>query len=307
MTVATQLPIDVEVPARTARRRPRRSYKGYAFVSGYLAILIVLGILPTAYALVLAFEKNQAGGFAGFSNFIATAKDYRFLPAFANVGEYLVVWLVSMTVLVLVLALLVHNASRRQSAIFRFIYYLPGALVGAASVIIWLFIFDPAVSPFAFVLRFLGLHSFDQTIQGSHLPVIFTLMAFWTGAGGWILVMYGALNNISIDLIEAARLDGCNPFQLAIRVKLPLIAKWVAYMVILSIAAGSQLFVEPTLISSAAGGVISPSWSPNQLAYNYAFQQADFNGASAIALDLLVFALLCAAVIVRRFKLFEAR
>jgi multiple sugar transport system permease protein len=287
------LTAQVAAPAVIAPRKPRRTWKGYAFVSGYLVLLIALGILPTVYALVLAFEKSTGHGFAGFSNFVMTAKDYRFAPAFENVAKYLVIWMVALIVLVLGLSLLVHSTTRRLSGVFRFIYYLPGALVGAASVIIWLFLFDPAVSPIAFILKWFGYTTFDQVVQTSHLPVIFTLMAFWTGAGGWILVMYGALNNIPDELIEAARLDGCN--------------KWVAYMVILSIAGGSQLFVEPTLISSAAGGLINPSWSPNELAYNYAFQQANFNGASAISLDLLIFSLVCAAVIVTRSGMFERR
>jgi multiple sugar transport system permease protein len=38
--------------------------------------------------------------------------------------------------------------------------------------------------------------------------VIFVLIAFWTGAGGWIVVMYGALNNIPDEVLEAARIDG---------------------------------------------------------------------------------------------------
>jgi multiple sugar transport system permease protein len=300
------LTAQVAAPAAVRPRKPRRTWKGYAFVSGYLVLLIALGILPTVYALVLAFQKSTGHGFAGFSNFTMTAKDYRFAPAFENVAKYLGIWLVSLIVLVLGLSLLVHSTYRRLSGVFRFVYYLPGALVGAGSVIIWLFLLDPAVSPFAFFLKWIGLHTFDQTVQNSHLPVIFTLMAFWTGAGGWILVMYGALNNISTDLVEAATLDGCNAWQMALRIKLPLIKKWVAYMVILSIAGGTQLFVEPTIISSAAG-TISPSWSPNELAYNYAFQQANFNGASAIALDLLVFSLACAAIIVTRSGLFERR
>jgi multiple sugar transport system permease protein len=300
------LSAQVATPPIVRARRPRRTWKGYAFVSGYLLLLLALGILPTVYALVLAFEKSTGSGFAGFSNFVSTAKDYRFGPAFENVAKYLVIWLVSLVVLVIGLSLLVHSAPRRLSGVFRFVYYLPGALVGAASVIIWLFLLDPAVSPFGFLLRWLGFTNFDQVVQNSHLPVIFTLMAFWTGAGGWILVMYGALNNIPNDLVEAARLDGCNAWQLAMRIKLPLIKKWVAYMVILSIAGGSQLFVEPTIISGAAG-LINPSWSPNELAYNYAFQQANFNGASAISLDLLVFSLVCAAVIVTRSGLFERR
>jgi multiple sugar transport system permease protein len=289
------------------RRRPRRTWKGYVFVSGYFVLLVCLGILPTVYAIVLAFEKSTGHGFAGFSNFIATAKDYRFVPAFENVAEYLGIWLVSLIVLVLALSLLVQSLPGRLSGVLRFVYYLPGALVGAASVIVWLFLFDPGVSPFGFALHWMGFHTFDQVVQSGHLPVIFTLMAFWTGAGGWILVMYGALNNISNELLEAARLDGANAWQLAIWIKLPLIKKWVAYMVILSIAAGSQLFVEPTLINSAASGLISASWSPNELAYNYAFQQLNFNGASAISLDLLVFSLACAAIIITRSGMFERR
>lgn len=292
-----------------ARRRVgprRRSLGGYAFVSGYLVLLVAIGVLPTIYGLALAFQKNTpSGGFAGFSNFISTAQDYRFLPAFGDIGLFLAVWLVTEIILVLGLALLVHSTSRRVSAVFRFVYYLPGALVGAASVILWLFVFDPVVSPANFLLRALGYSSFIQVIAPAHLPVLFMLMAFWTGAGGWILVMYGALNNVPHELLEAARLDGASAWQLALRVKLPLIKKWVAYMVILSIAAGTQLFVEPTLISAASGGMINPSWSPQELAYNYAFQQANFNGAAAISIDLLIVALACAAIIVTRSGLFE--
>ena len=37
------------------------------------------------------------------------------------------------------------------------------------------------------------------------------MIAFWTGAGGWIVVMYGALNNIPLDVIEAARITRSRP------------------------------------------------------------------------------------------------
>ena len=39
------------------------------------------------------------------------------------------------------------------------------------------------------------------------------MIAFWTGAGGWIVVMYGALNNIPQDIMEAARIDGAGAWQ----------------------------------------------------------------------------------------------
>jgi multiple sugar transport system permease protein len=289
----------------TVAPRRHRSLGGYAFVSGYVVLMVALGVLPTTYAVILAFEKPTGGGFAGLSNFISTGQDYRFVPAFEDVAKYLVIWVATLVVLVLGLALIVHGLPRRRSAFFRFIYYMPGALVGAASVVVWLFVLDPPVSPVAPLLRALGFSAFNQVIAPGHLPVIFVFIAFWTGAGAWILVMYGALNNIRAELVEAALLDGCNAWQVALRIKLPLIRKWVGYMVILCIAAGSQLFVEPTLITAVGQGLVNPNWAPNELAYNYAFQQVNFNGASAISIDLLIFALVCAAVIVTRTKLFE--
>ena len=54
---------------------------------------------------------------------------------------------------------------------------------------------------------------------------------------------------------------------IALRLKLPLIRKWIAYMVILSFATGTQLFVEPQLVNQASLGLVPDTWSANQLAY----------------------------------------
>ena len=118
------------------------------------------------------------------------------------------------------------------------------------------------------------------------------MIAFWTGAGGWILVMSGGLNNIPGDLAEAARIDGAGPIANALRIELPLIRKWIAYMVILAFATGTQLFVEPQLVTPASLGLVPAAWSSNQLAYQLAFRYADFNGAAAIAVDLLAIGLI---------------
>jgi multiple sugar transport system permease protein len=144
-----------------------------------------------------------------------------------------------------------------------------------------------------------------QVIQPSHLPVIFTVIAFWTGAGGWILVLYGALSTIPADVLEAATVDGAGPVRTAWRVQLPMIGKWITYMLILSLAAGTQLFVEPQLLSQSSFGVVSNYYSANQLAYQYAFNQNNFNGAAAISIDLLVVALICATVLIARGRLFK--
>ena len=280
--------------------------RGLPFVLPYLPFLIVFGIAPTIYALELAFT-NVDGSWAGFHNFTRTYDDFRFIPAFKHILVYTIVWLGALMVFVVGLALLLHGRANRVSATYRFLFYIPGALAGAAAVVIWLFMLDPTVSPGAFLLRdLLGASIFAQSIAPGNLPYIFAMIAFWTGAGGWIVVMYGALNTIPPDLEEAARIDGAGPFTIAFRLKLPLIRKWIAYMLILSFATGTQLFVEPEIVQHASFGLVSDTWSTNQLAYQLAFRYADFNGAAAIAVDLLMIGLLGAVVIVTRSGLFRA-
>lgn len=278
---------------------------GYLFVSGYTLLLFAFGIVPALYALYLSLT-NADGGFAGLANFEQVVKDYRFLPAVGHVGVYLVIWLVCLVVLVVVLALVVHAVKTRWvGSAFRFIFYIPGALAGASSVVLWIFVLDPAASPVGFLLNGLGLHTFVQAISPANLPVVFSIVAFWTGAGGWIVIMYGALNNISAEVMEAARIDGANAFQTAIHIQLPMMRKWITYMVILSLAAGTQLFVEPQLVSQASIGVVGNDYSLNQLSYLYAFQQNNFNGSAALSILLLLVSLGLSAFFVARGGLFE--
>ena len=243
--------------ASVLRSRSGRA-RGLPFVLPYLPFLILFGIAPMIYALYLAFT-NANGGWTGVHNFVRTFDDYRFVSAFMDVLLYTGVWLVALIVFVVGLALLLHGRANRVSSTFRFLFYIPGALAGAAS--------DPRLALHArsagqprarFLLHHVfGWQLFVEAIAPGHLPFVFAMIAFWTGAGGWIVVMYGALNTIPHDLEDAARIDGCGPFTIAFRLKLPLIRKWIGYMVILSFATGTQLFVEPQIVSRRAS-VSSP-------------------------------------------------
>ena len=285
--------------------RGLRSARGALFILPYLPFLLVFGILPMIYALYLAVT-DDTGAWVGIGNFTRTVHDFRFLPALGHILLYTSVWLASLIVLVVGLALLLHGRASRVSSAFRFVFYIPGALAGASSVLVWLFMLDPSVSPGSFLLRgVFGSDLFVESIAPGKLPYVFAMIAFWTGAGGWIVVMYGALNNIPHELEEAARIDGAGPVMIALRLKLPLIRKWIAYMVILAFATGTQLFVEPQLVNQASLGMVPDTWSSNQLAYQLAFRYGDFNAAAAISFDLIAIGLVAAALIVKRTGLFS--
>jgi multiple sugar transport system permease protein len=281
--------------------RPRKS--GYLFVAPYAVLLLVAGLYPAGYALNLSLTSITAH-FSGLTNFVKAWQNPAFLPAVGHIGAFLAIWLTALMILVVGLSLMLHSLDRRVSAAFRFFFYLPAALAGSASVTLWLFMLQPDVSPWTFILHWFGLSTLGDTLASGHLAVIFALIAFWSGAGSWIVVMYGALATIPAEVLELARVDGAGPLRMAISIKLPLIRRWVGYMLIGAFAAGTQLFAEPELISAATGGVINQTWSPNQVAYNLSFHLGYFNIAAAIAVDLLVVALISAAVILRRTGLF---
>lgn len=284
-----------------ARSRSRMSY---LFVSGYTVLLLVFGLAPTLYAAYLSLTKE--GRFVGADNFAHVIQDFRFGPAVLHVALFVLFWLAGLLVFVVVLSLIVHGlGSRGLSTGLRFVYYIPGALAGASSVMLWLFVLDPTVSPVSWVLRAFGTETFVQTVSPGNLPVIFAIIAFWTGAGGWIVVLYGALNNIPGEVMEAARIDGAGRLRTATSIQLPMMRKWISYMAVMSLAAGTQLFVEPRILSQASKGVVPVDYSLNQLAYLYAFKQTDHNGSAAIAILLLVVSLGLSMFFVIKGGLFE--
>ncbi|MGH3375825.1 MAG: carbohydrate ABC transporter permease [Actinoallomurus sp.] len=286
-------------PSRPRRgRREQHRHQGAAllFLLPYLLFLLAFAVVPLLYGAYMSLQKT-GGGFT-LDNWGAVLGDDRLTEAVAHVGVFLLAWLPSLALLVVATALTLHARRGRFGAVMRFVYYLPGAVTGAAAALLWLFMISPDMSPFGPLLRAVGIHSATDAIAGSDLPFVLAVMSLAIHAGGWIVVLYGALVVLPDDLIEAAALDGCSAWQLAWRIKLPLIRRWVIFMLITCFAVGSQVFVEPEVMSTGAPGAISPTWSVNQLAYYYATQELDFGKASALSLLLLAAGTLAAFLLV---------
>ena len=199
---------------------------------------------------------------------------------------------------VVLLSLLLHVRPSRVADGVRTIYFIPGAVTGPALVLLAIFMFDPTVSPFSSLMTSFGMTSLLDVIRPMRLVMLFTIIAFFAHSGGWIAIFYGALNGISKEVLEAATMDGCSTWQLATHIKLPLILPYVWYMLILSFAGNVQLFAGPQLIGATLPGVISGTWSLNQLGYEFAFKLGNFGASAAISLVLLLTGLLAAYAVI---------
>lgn len=277
------------------------------FVLPYLFFLLVFGVLPGLFALVISFASFANGTpqyfAAGLHNYITAFTDFRFGTAFENVFQFLIVSVPFGVIGVTAIALLLHARMGWFSNVMRTIYFLPGAVAGPPIVLLALFLCDPQVSPFRGLFALFHMQQIVDVIQPSHLPLLFTLLGFFVGAGGWIAILYGGLQGISHELLEAAIIDGAGAWRIAVSIKLPLIWRYVIYMFILTFAGNVQIFTEPQLIGSsfAYAGIstISPTWSPNQLSYSFAFTIGNFGAAAAISLLMVAIGLLGATLIIR--------
>jgi multiple sugar transport system permease protein len=287
--------------------RWRRHKVAYLFVLPYFLVMLAFGLGPGLYALLISFADFKTGlpryFEAGFSNYLAVFKEFRFGFTFANIGKFLAISVPLGIAMVVILAILLQMRTGRLTTALRTLYFVSGAVTGPILVLVVIFMLDPSISPFQALLNSMGFKLTNDVIYAGSLPVIFTLMGFFAGAGMWIAIQFGALQAISTEVIEAATMDGCNAWQKVRYIKLPLIRPYIIYQFILIFAGNVQLFVEPQILGGGnnlgVGGNVPTVWSPNQLAYNFAFERGNFGAASALSLILLVIGLGAAYLIIR--------
>jgi multiple sugar transport system permease protein len=278
----------------------------------YLVLLLIGGIVPIAYALYISFQQSPTllqpdkTGFGGLTAYVKAISDFRFAQSFEDIFSVLIIWLPIMIVAIVGLALLVHASPGRFGSIMRFIYYIPGALGGVANLMLWVYLLNPSQSPISGFLSGMGFTTIKQVVatQGN-LAVILAAMLLLQGLGQWIVTVNGGLNSIPDDVLEAASLDGANAWQLAWRVKLPMIRQWIGYAALLNLAYGFQLFLEPYLLNQVAAGALPSEYSPTQLGYWFAFVGNDFPAAAAMSVIIVVITLVIGLIVVFRSGLFS--
>ena len=271
----------------------------------YLVLLVMFAIVPIVMAASVSMEKSMTNPDGLFGNYLFVLQDFRFLPAVINVSLFLLIYLPAMLIVVAGLSLLLDSIQSRYTVPLRLAYLVPAGITGSVAILVWYFMLEPTYSPFAGIFAEFGWTQGTDIFNASNLIYIFALMTFFTGAGNWIVIQYGSLQSIPDDVLEAARIDGANAFQIAFQIKLPLIRKYLIYMLILVMAAGLQIFVEPYLISSSVYPGIAKDWSLNQLGYTLAFLGSNLGAATALSLMLLLVMVVLALIVIFRTDFFD--
>ena len=291
--------------AKQSKVKNKNNLAMWVMFTPYLFLLISFGLIPIIMAILEVPHESRVNPDGGWDAFTIVLQDFRFLPAVKNVLGFMAIFVPTTIIFVIAMALMLDVNPTAWKKWLRMAYIVPAAISGAVAVLVWYALLQPAFSPIKEPLSWVGITTSDQIWQTKNLVYIFAIMAFFAIAGNWILIQFGSLQSISGEVIEAARVDGCSAFQIAMRIKLPLIKKYIVYMGVLIFAGGLQIFVEPQLIDGGIYSGIAEAWSLDQLSFELAFTSGDFGGASALSLMLLVPSFLGALVVIFKTDMFE--
>ncbi|MGW7078143.1 carbohydrate ABC transporter permease [Streptomyces sp. NPDC054871] len=269
----------------------------YAFLLPATLLFALFFALPIGYALWLSLHKVEVKGlglgkdarrevWAGIGNYTDALTDSELLHGALRVLGYGAIVIPVMLGLALLFALLLDTERVRLTPFTRLAIFLPYAVPGVIAALLWGFLYLQDVSPFYFVLDKLGLPQPDL-LDGGPLYLALSNIAVWGGAGFNMIVIYTSLRAIPAEVHEAAKLDGCSQLQIALRIKIPMVAPSLVLTFFFSIIATLQVFSEPTTLKPLTNSV-STTWSPLMKVYQDAFGKGDINSAAATAVIIAV-------------------
>lgn len=171
--------------------------------------------------------------FIGFANYTEVLQDPVFWKAFGNdfaITGIKEVLIITLTVLFAV-SLTRFRLRTGEVITYKFLFYIPNMLSIVIIGSLWRFVFMPGDS---------GLLNAIRSVFGgkpvdwiTDLPLLcIGFVASWCGVGLFMITMISAINQIPLELYEAAEIDGASNWQQLLHITMPAVWLEVTFMVV---------------------------------------------------------------------------
>jgi multiple sugar transport system permease protein len=280
--------------------RQRQGLIALAFLAPALVCLAVLRIVPAISAVVESFytESLLRGGrvFAGLGNYtdLLSNKEFR-----QSVGVTLLFTVLVNPIQVVVSFLLAVLFTQRAAGakLWRTLVILPIATPPAVSAVIWSVIYRPDGLANG-VLDRLGLPAQPFLTSSSQvLPSLIVLLS-WIGVGYWMLFLIAGIQEVPVEVREAALLDGAGPWRRMVSVVLPLVRRPLAFVLVADTVSNLLVFAPVQILTK--GG---PNGNSNLLMYDVygrAYAIGDIHVAQA---EVVILVALTLVIVAAQFRL----
>jgi len=253
-----------------------------------LALIVYIPIVLTGYYGLNDWNGIKAMEFIGLENYKHLISDQAF---WSSALHSLLLALFSCFSLVIYLAVSLVLASNIKGAnLLRKIYLIPMLLSSVAIAQLWLKIYHPSNGLINIFLEKLGMVNTPEWLANTDL-VLFAIFLpiLWQYAGFYILIYYAALKGVPKEIEEAATIDGATAWQIAFRIKVPLIVEVMKVTVVLAVVGSLKYF--DLIYVMTNGGPNGASEVMASYMYRIAFKSFDFGYASAVSFFLLIICL----------------
>jgi multiple sugar transport system permease protein len=310
-----------EAPARPGRRSHRqRPDRGVTEVSrarawarwarmGFLvpAVLYVLFafVIPIVYNLILSFEQTSPATisslfapFAGIQNYKITLEQATTQSAIIRTFSFTVLSLLLQFVIGFSLALM-FNLKFPLRKFARSLIIVPWLLPLLITGFIFQFLLQAEAGAVNQILGDIGLisHPIGFLTSPGWAYIAILIANVWIGIPFFTVLLYSALQDVPIELQEAAMLDGANSWQRLYKVTLPVIRPIIEVVFVLGFVFTIKVF--DVVIGLTQGGPANSTQLLATWGYNLSFQQFEYGQGAALNTILLLIALVAAPIYIR--------
>lgn len=242
-------------------KQKRNIFDRYAVLFLIPAFLLYTGFVIWPSITSLYYSLTNWNGvspditFVGFLNFKTILTSPRFWNALTN--TFILTFVISLfeNAIALALALLVDKVTAGKN-VFRAAFYIPVLLSGIVSGYIWKILYNYNFGAINQFLEAINLGNLKQDWLGDpHFALIsIAVVLIWKGAGYYMVIYLAALQGISTDVLEAARIDGASGWQMFRRITVPMISSAFTINLTLSLINGLKVFDQISVMTDGGPG-----------------------------------------------------
>ncbi|NCD06477.1 MAG: sugar ABC transporter permease [Spirochaetia bacterium] len=231
---------------------------GWFFIIPVAFLLAVFLLYPIFYSLYLTTTRTRGivTSFIGFDNYIKLFNDPMFFLALKNTFKILFLQVPLMLISALIFASLLNNKKIKFRGFFRTAIFLPSvtSLIAYAILFKMLFSYEGIVNNSLLALNFIQ-KPLDWFSDPALATFVLILAMVWRWTGYNMIFYLSAMQNISNDLYEAAKVDGASEIKSFFSITVPLLRPMILFTTVMSTIGTLQLFDEP--MNLAQGGTTS--------------------------------------------------
>lgn len=282
-------------------RELRQRLFAFGLVVPALLILTFTIVIPIIDVIRMSFLdynllkiKNVAWN--GFRNYAYLISRQEFVLTFLRTIYFVFTSVAIQFLLGLVCALLLHR-NIIGAHFIKGMLFLPWTIPMLIVGVVWMWMYQPQYGILSYIVHNV-LHLTKDPVNwagqmNTAMPSVIAATV-WRTTPFMLVMLSAGLQTVPQDLLEAAVIDGANPWQKFIRVTLPCIMSVVKTVTLTSIILHFQMFVLFYVITG--GGPVTATTTLTVYTYETAFMRYDFGKGAAVGVFWLLFLILFSTI-----------